>query len=167
VRALESDLAAAGLALQSNDRPGRPSVFTCPECHDTLWEAEEKDILRFCCRVGHAYSSDSMLAAQTDSVDRALWAALRALEERAALNRKMSDPRGQASAYVGRASVRDRARIATEHAAVVRGLRQNRTAAQIVQDHADAPELVSLEMMPKQPHPEAFDRELSSTPQDA
>ena len=48
-------------------------------------------MLRFRCRVGHVYSPDSMLAAQTDEVDRALWTALRTLEERAALAKKLAE----------------------------------------------------------------------------
>jgi len=167
VRAKEADLGSDGVAVESNDRPGRPSVFTCPECNGTLWETEEKGILRFRCRVGHAYSSDSMLAAQTYSVDHALWAALRALEERAVLNKKMSDRAGERRhTWVARAFA-DRARIAAEHAAVVRGVLQNRSAAQIVPNHADAAELVDPGMTPERPHPEQSDRELSSTPQDA
>jgi two-component system, chemotaxis family, protein-glutamate methylesterase/glutaminase len=91
VRALESDLADVALATHAGDRPGRPSVFTCPECHGTLWEVEEKALLRFRCRVGHVYSPDSMMSAQTDEVDRALWTALRTLEERAALAHRLAE----------------------------------------------------------------------------
>lgn len=91
MRAMEADLADVSIALDAKDRPGRPSVFSCPECHGTLWEVEENGLLRFRCRVGHVYSPDSMLAAQTDEVDRALWTALRTLEERAALAHKLAE----------------------------------------------------------------------------
>jgi two-component system chemotaxis response regulator CheB len=70
---------------------GRPSVFTCPDCHGTLWEQTKGDLLRFRCRVGHAYSADSLSTAQGDGVEQALWAALRALEERAALAHRMAE----------------------------------------------------------------------------
>jgi two-component system, chemotaxis family, protein-glutamate methylesterase/glutaminase len=88
---LEPDMGQMPLAIKANDRPGYPSVFTCPECHGTLWEVDEGGVLRFRCRVGHIYSTDSMLAAQTDEVDRALWVALRTLEERAALSHKLAE----------------------------------------------------------------------------
>ena len=88
---MEPDLAQMPLAIKADDRPGHPSVFTCPECHGTLWEVDEGGVLRFRCRVGHVYSTDSMLAAQTDEVDRALWVALRTLEERAALSHKLAE----------------------------------------------------------------------------
>jgi len=74
-----------GEALRS-DELGRPSPFTCPECSGSLWEIDDgKGGTRYRCRVGHAYAPDSMVAAQGESVERALWVALRALEERVAL----------------------------------------------------------------------------------
>lgn len=91
-------------AVHVEDRPGHVSVFTCPECSGSLWESEETGVLRIRCRVSHVYSPDSMVAAQTDAVDRALWTALRALEERAALNRKLA--RHPAGASVGRVGLR-------------------------------------------------------------
>jgi two-component system chemotaxis response regulator CheB len=78
-----------GETMESDDKPGDPSVFSCPDCGGTLWELQEGDLLRYRCRVGHSYSTDSMDSAQGDSLDRALWAALRALEERSALSRRM------------------------------------------------------------------------------
>ena len=47
-------------------------------------------MLRFRCRVGHAYSADAVVDAQGESVDAALWAALRALLERAELMKRMA-----------------------------------------------------------------------------
>ncbi len=139
---MEPDLANPEIALREADRPGRVSVFSCPECNGTLWETEDDGILRFRCRVGHVYSQDSMLAAQTDSVDRALWAALRSLEERAALTRRMAErARVRRQAFVARA-FSERARVAQDHADVVRDLLRHRSAAHEVPDHAAAAELV-------------------------
>ncbi len=69
---------------------GRPSAFTCPACAGTLWELEEDDILRFRCRVGHAYSAETMFAAQVENVENSLYAALRALEENSELARRVA-----------------------------------------------------------------------------
>jgi two-component system chemotaxis response regulator CheB len=104
-------------------------VFTCPECHGTLWEAEEGGLLRFRCRVGHVYSPDSMLSAQTDDVDRALWIALRTLEERAALSHRLAS-RGRARDHhwVDRAFTQ-RARDAEREANQIRGLLRTRVGA--------------------------------------
>jgi two-component system chemotaxis response regulator CheB len=141
LRAIETDLAAPKIAFEPGDRPGDVSIFSCPECNGTLWEVEQDGILRHRCRVGHVYSPDSMLAAQTDSVDRALWAALRALEERAALTQKMADRAHQREHHwVGRAFA-ERSRTAAEHASVVRNLLHHRTSTQVVPDHSDGPEI--------------------------
>ena len=76
-------------------QPGEPSEFTCPECGGTLWEQQEGDLLRFRCRVGHAYSTESLLADQREALEAALWGAVVALEERAdmaiRLARRMDD----------------------------------------------------------------------------
>jgi two-component system chemotaxis response regulator CheB len=74
-----------------SDELGGPSSFTCPDCQGTLFEIDDAGILRFRCRVGHGYSAETMLDAQGDSVERALWTALRALEERSALMRKLAE----------------------------------------------------------------------------
>jgi two-component system, chemotaxis family, protein-glutamate methylesterase/glutaminase len=68
---------------------GTPSVFTCPDCGGTLWETDEEGFLRFRCRTGHSYNSNSMLAVQRDSVEQSLWSAIRVLEERADLLRRI------------------------------------------------------------------------------
>ena len=64
---------------------GKPSQFTCPDCSGTLWEIQDGEMLRFRCRVGHAFSDDGMRAGYTESVESALWSAVRSLEESAAL----------------------------------------------------------------------------------
>lgn len=85
------------------DRAGVPSGYACPECHGVLWEVNEGQVMRFRCRVGHAYSVETLLAEQSAGLDAALWAAYRALEERAALTERMAErmrERGQASLAV-------------------------------------------------------------------
>jgi two-component system, chemotaxis family, protein-glutamate methylesterase/glutaminase len=68
-----------------SDQLGPPSVYTCPECSGTLFEVEDEHLVRYRCRVGHGFTLESFASAQNDSVERALWVALRALEERSAL----------------------------------------------------------------------------------
>src|SRR5438270_12135412 len=78
---------------------GEPSEFTCPECGGTLWEQQEGDLLRFRCRVGHAYSVESLLAEQREALEAALWGAVVALEERADLANRLAgrmEDRGRA-----------------------------------------------------------------------
>ena len=99
-------------------QPGSPSGFVCPDCGGALWESEETSgLLRFRCRTGHGYSIETLAAEQTDTVESALWAALRALEERAAMARRM------AGRLRGRGSKASAARFeAQADAAVQQGL---------------------------------------------
>lgn len=69
---------------------GAPTELACPECGGGLWEREEGDLVRFGCRVGHVYSPESLVAEHGKALEQALWAALRGLEERAELYRRMA-----------------------------------------------------------------------------
>ncbi len=77
-------------ALQSTEQNLPPSGFACPECGGTLFEIHENELVRYRCRVGHAFSPETLAAEQVKSVDDALWVAFRALKERAALARRMA-----------------------------------------------------------------------------
>lgn len=68
---------------------GLPAGVACPECHGTLYDRRDEAGIGFICRVGHAYSPESLAAAKSEEIDSALWAALRALEESAALSRRL------------------------------------------------------------------------------
>lgn len=79
-----------GRAFDSLERPGQPSRFTCPDCDGNLVLIDDKRVLRFRCRVGHAWSSASLLTQQASAVETALWMAMRSMEERAVLTNDMS-----------------------------------------------------------------------------
>jgi len=128
-QAMEPDLAEMPLALHADDRPGQPSVFTCPECHGTLWEHDTGGVLRFRCRVGHVYSPDSMMSAQTDEVDRALWVALRTLEERAALSHRLAERGRQRSHHWVDKAFTQRALETEREAGHIRALLRSRASA--------------------------------------
>src|SRR5689334_20802308 len=70
---------------------GKRSAFTCPDCNGTLWEVQDGGLLRFCCRIGHAFSGDGVRAGYSESVEAALWAAVRLLEESAALENRLGE----------------------------------------------------------------------------
>jgi two-component system chemotaxis response regulator CheB len=66
-------------------------TYSCPGCGGVLKEVEEGGMMRFRCRVGHSYSPESLLADQTEAVERALWAAIRSMEEQAEFSDKLAD----------------------------------------------------------------------------
>jgi len=102
-------------------QPGEPSGFTCPECGGALWETEE-GVTRYRCRVGHAFSAESLLGEQSDTVESALWTALRALEERADISGHLAVRlRGRGHPRAS-AHFEDQAAEALEQAATLRDL---------------------------------------------
>jgi two-component system chemotaxis response regulator CheB len=86
------DPAEVGTAdIETGPLPGPPTALTCPDCGGALWELVSGDLVRYRCHVGHAYTADSLVAAQADTLESALWSALRALEEKAELSRRMAE----------------------------------------------------------------------------
>ena len=64
---------------------GEGTRYTCPDCGGVLFERREGLLERFECSVGHVFSIESLSSAQADALENALWAAVRSLEDRAAL----------------------------------------------------------------------------------
>ncbi len=64
---------------------GRPSTFSCPDCRGTLWQIAETKPRRFRCHTGHAFTLLTLESAQAQATDKALWSAIRSLQEESAL----------------------------------------------------------------------------------
>jgi two-component system chemotaxis response regulator CheB len=78
-------------AIADGPFPGPPSALTCPDCGGALWEQVEGEVIRYRCHVGHAYTADSMVGAHATLAEAALWTAVRALEEKAQLSRRLAE----------------------------------------------------------------------------
>jgi two-component system, chemotaxis family, protein-glutamate methylesterase/glutaminase len=102
--------------------PGAPSGLTCPECGGALFERPGEQPMHFRCRTGHAYSPESLLAEQANGLEAAFWAALRSLEENAALCRRMEKRAREHGQRRSGEIYRKRAEDADRHAAVIRAI---------------------------------------------
>lgn len=67
---------------------GPPSGYTCPDCNGSLMSVSEGN---YRCRVGHAWTAEALLSARDTEVEGALWVALRSLQEKAKLARRMAE----------------------------------------------------------------------------
>jgi two-component system chemotaxis response regulator CheB len=104
------------------EEKGVPADLTCPSCGGSLRESRIENVVHFRCRTGHAFSPETLLAKQGDTVEEVLWAALRALEENAALARRMERRLRNPGSSVPflRARYGRRAEAAERHAEVLR-----------------------------------------------
>lgn len=67
------------------------SNLTCPECGGPLYRATEQRAETYDCLVGHRWAPQALVEQQSQSVERALWLAIRSLEERDRLLTGMAD----------------------------------------------------------------------------
>jgi two-component system, chemotaxis family, protein-glutamate methylesterase/glutaminase len=108
---------------------GPHSGYTCPDCNGSLITLAENS---YRCRVGHAWTADALLKARDEEVESALWIALRSLQEKARLSRKMAKTLGP-----GRISERyTQLAEETERAVTVLGRRLSETSSEIGESDA-------------------------------
>lgn len=120
---IETDIAELEInAMQKSDRPGTPSPFACPDCNGVLWEIDEGRVLRFRCRTGHAYSVNSLIAEQSEALEEALWNALRALEEKAALFERLAARSRDRNQNLSAKRFEDQRQFAQQRAILIRQL---------------------------------------------
>ncbi len=105
----------------SADRPSGEVLATiCPECGGVLAEREEAGVTHWECRVGHRYSSQSLVNAQAEAVEAALWAAIRGLEDHGALLERTASQLQRSGRTVSARTLHDRASDIYEQAKAVR-----------------------------------------------
>ena len=117
----------------------RTSLIVCPSCNGSMVETVEAGLLRFRCHVGHAFSVDSLLTEQSESLEAALWASVRCLEESAQLADRLANSSDRRLAP----RFRDKAAALRQHAGLIQDVLLHGTTL----DTADAAalETTSLE----------------------
>jgi two-component system chemotaxis response regulator CheB len=119
---LEVDVERFSMEALKSGNPGRPSAFSCPDCNGVLWEIQDGGLVRFRCRVGHAWSPESLITQQSEALEAALWVALRSLEERAALARRLAEPARRRGHRITATRWQEQAQEAQQAARLVRQL---------------------------------------------
>jgi two-component system chemotaxis response regulator CheB len=93
----------AGAGFGDISRIGSPSLLTCPDCAGSLVEIPGEGV-QYRCLVGHAWTADALMDAYGGALERAMWMALRTLDEKASLAHRMID----VSRRTGRDAVAER-----------------------------------------------------------
>jgi len=70
---------------------GTNSVYTCPDCGGVLFRIVNGQINRYRCHTGHTYSEKDLEVKQAENLEAALWVALRMMEERKNLIKKLEE----------------------------------------------------------------------------
>ena len=130
-RSDEPDVVELGaLGLERVVEGGTLTNLTCPECSGSLWEFQDGRVITYRCRVGHAFTADVLVDAQSDGIEDVLWKAVRAHDELASLLLRRAELEHQRS--------RNQAKLETLQAAAQRALeRAERLRRQIDESRAD------------------------------
>jgi two-component system chemotaxis response regulator CheB len=91
---IESEIAERVVVDYENVKKiGEKSIYACPDCGGGLWgiESEKGIINRYRCHIGHSYSEKDLEVKQGEILESTLWVALRIMEERGTLLKKMED----------------------------------------------------------------------------
>lgn len=95
---------------------------SCPSCGGPLWEISHSQTLRYRCHIGHAFTAQALAETQDTAIEEALWIALRTLEERERLLKRISEDNSQTGLFIMAEKYRQRALEAAHHAESVRQL---------------------------------------------
>jgi|SRR5262245_7095575 len=117
--------------MESVDKLGEPSIYTCPECNGVLWEMRDGELLRFRCHVGHAFSVESLMADQSEALEGALWVSLRALEEKAALCHRLVQQSRRRDQTLAASRFEKTARDLERHGEIIRGVLQEGISSKV------------------------------------
>ncbi|HEV7515704.1 MAG TPA: chemotaxis protein CheB, partial [Thermoanaerobaculia bacterium] len=113
---------AEELLGESGEDLGVPSGFSCPDCGGGLFETQDGTLTRFRCYTGHAFSPQTLASEQAKGVDKALWAALRSLQENASLARRLARRMHDRGLVQAETRYLERAFEAERYAATLRGI---------------------------------------------
>ena len=112
------------------DLSQRPySGFTCPDCGGPLYFPRKDNASTYECMVGHGWSPQSLLEEQSTAVEKAMWLAIRSLDERARLTSRLADEAEQRGHRISAIRFRETADEACQAADQIRKVANGLRAA--------------------------------------
>jgi two-component system chemotaxis response regulator CheB len=109
-------------SMRDLEQVADPTTFTCPECSGTLWQVREVQPPRFRCHTGHSFTAQALDNMQDRVVEEAVWSAIRALNEKEELARRLAQQASKGRLSRAEADYLQRATAAGHAATVLRGL---------------------------------------------
>lgn len=94
---------------------------SCPECGGPLWEMDD-GIPRFRCHTGHAFTARHLVAGLKEAEEQSLWVALRVMEERVRMLRRLAKKENSRNHKLAGESFMQKADEADEHVRRLRSL---------------------------------------------
>jgi two-component system chemotaxis response regulator CheB len=137
----ESEIAVSGErrhAIPEVVEMAEATGLSCPDCNGTLYDLAG-NTPRYRCRVGHAWTAEALLLGQSDMLERALWMALRTLDEKGSLAERMRVEAGRRGATLTAKRYADAVAEATEAAEVLRKFLLGQAASVAAADSGDSP----------------------------
>ena len=115
-----------GDAMENLDAIAKPSSFACPDCDGVLWEINDTDPPRYRCHTGHAFSLRSLEHTQAAATEDAVWGAVRALQQRELMLRRLAEHERKVGADADADRYETRAEEAGRHAELLSRLLADR-----------------------------------------
>ncbi|CAN7394997.1 chemotaxis protein CheB [Pseudoduganella sp. LjRoot289] len=119
---IENLYASGKGTLRDLEQVAVPTTFTCPECSGTLWKLRDASPARFRCHTGHSFTAQALDETQDRAVEEAMWSAIRALNEKEELARRLAGEAGTRRLSRAEGDYLERADAARHAATVLRGL---------------------------------------------
>jgi two-component system chemotaxis response regulator CheB len=117
---LEAAIAAQEKSgMDVEDRLGSTSPFSCPECNGVLWELSDESKTRYRCHVGHAFTSEALLAAKSREFEQLLSMLMRSHRERGEIIGRMAESARAAQHWSSASYFEERANDYREDAALL------------------------------------------------
>ncbi len=128
--------------LENVEAIGTRTTYTCPECNGSIWQIDKSEPLRFRCHTGHSFTADTFLAEQTLNLEKALWSAIRIMEDKVMFFRQMSERMGSYNLQSAAAKYEEHAKSLDAEVSLIRDIILNgfATKQNIVETDEELPQ---------------------------